>query len=99
VQFFQRIFFDHDPDIIPKRVNTGASIFFSVPVVPKLTAELLFASSLDQSNWMLRPKLVWKPATNWLVAGGVDAFGGEQTSVFGQYKNSSRVWANARYSF
>ena len=99
VQLFQRVFFAHDADIIPRRVNTGASLFVSTPITPKLTFEVLLASSLDQSDWMLRPKLLWTPATNWLLSAGVDALGGVATGVFGQFHRSSRVWANARYSF
>ena len=99
LQFFQRIFFGHDPDIIPRRVNNGASLFVSTPISPKVTFEMLLASSLDQSDWMVRPKLVWNLGGNWLVSGGVDALGGSATGAFGRFHDSSRVWANARYTF
>jgi hypothetical protein len=99
VQFFQRFYRDHDPDIIPKRVETGASVFMSTKLTPALSAEVLLVSSLNRTDWMLRPKLVWGFAPNWRLAAGIDAFGGSPTGLFGQFNARDRVYTEVRYSF
>ena len=99
VQFFQRFYRDHDPDIIPKRVENGASVFVSTKLTPALSAEVLLVSSLNRTDWMLRPKLLWGFAPNWRLVAGIDAFGGSPTGLFGQFNSRDRVYTEVRYSF
>jgi hypothetical protein len=97
-QLFQRRFSDHDPDIIPRARETGMSLFYSTKW-GRFAPEILAIHSLDQSDWMVRPKLVWNLEKNWRFAFGVDIFGGKPTGLFGQYNHQDRVYAELRYSF
>ena len=93
VQFFQRFYSNHDPDIIPRRVETGGSVFVSTKLTSALSAEVLFVSSLNRVDWMLRPKLVWGFAPNWRAVAGIDAFGVRRPACSA---NSIRVIASTR---
>ena len=99
VQFFQRFYQHHDPDIIPSRIENGASVFVSTKLTSVLSAEVLLVSSLNRTDWMLRPKLVWGFAPNWRAVAGIDAFGGSPTGLFGQFNSRDRFYAEVRYSF
>jgi hypothetical protein len=99
VQLFQRRFFDHDPDIIPKRRETGYSIYFTQELADKVEAEVLWISSLDRSDWLLRPRIVWKFEQNWRLSTGVDVFNGPPLGFFGRFSNRDRAYAEVRYSF
>jgi hypothetical protein len=99
VQFFQRLFYDHDPDMFLKRRENGYSFYFTHEFTNALEAQLLFISSLERSDWMFRPKLLWKLERNWRLTTGVDLFNGPQLGFFGRFANRDRVYAELRYSF
>lgn len=100
VQAFQRYFFNHDPNIVPDRTESGVSLLLSTQVFhPKLEPELLLINSLNRTDWSAQFKLTWKPDGNWRFAGGVDAFNGPAYGLFGRFKNTDRVYAEARYTF
>jgi hypothetical protein len=71
----------------------------STKLTAALSAEVLFVSSLNRSDWMLRPKLIWSMAPNWRLVAGIDAFGGSPTGLFGQFNSRDRVYTEVRYSF
>jgi hypothetical protein len=98
-QLFGRTFFDHDPDIAFKRNEPGFSVLLNRKFSDGVEAEFLFIGSLNRSDWMLRPKLVWNFRTNWRLIAGVDLFNGPPLGLFGQYANRDRVYAEVRYSF
>ena len=62
-------------------------------------AQVLFISSLDRNDWMLRPRLIWKLEKNWRLVSGVDVFQGPPFGFFGRFANRDRVYAELRYSF
>src|SRR5574340_845951 len=99
VQFFQRVFFNHDPDIIPDKRESGASILLNAKLTASLEAAALLIHSLNRSDWMFRPRLSWGFEKNWRLVVGVAAFGGPQTGLFGQYNNRDRVFGQVRYDF
>ena len=99
LQFFQRLFFDHDRDIFFKRHENGYSVYFTHELTNTLEAQVLFISSLERSDWMLRPKLAWKLEKNWRLTTGVDLFNGPALGFFGRFANRDRVYAELRYSF
>jgi hypothetical protein len=98
VQLFARTFFDHDPDIVPKRNEPGASILLSRKF-GNVQAELLYIASLARSDWLARPRLIWDFARNWQLIGGLDIFHGPPLGFFGQYDNRDRVYTELRYAF
>ncbi len=99
VQLFERTYFDHDPDIIPKRNEPGFSVLLNHKLGDRVEAEVLWITSLSESDWMLRPKVSWDFQTNWRLILGVDIFKGSPLGFFGQYDNRDRVYTELRYSF
>jgi hypothetical protein len=99
VQLFNRTFFDHDPDIVPKRNEPGASLLVNHKLGDHLQAEVLYISSLVRSDYMVRPRVIYDFARNWQLIGGLDIFGGPPLGFFGQFANRDRVYAQVRYSF
>jgi hypothetical protein len=99
VQGFQRIYFDHDPDIIYDRIESGVSLLFSTKVTPKWEPEFLIIQSLNRNDRMMRPRVHWYPQANWRMTFGVDIFVGPPLGDFGRFTDRDRVYAEARYSF
>jgi len=99
LQFFQRFYTNHDPDIVPPRIQTGGSLLWTVPIAPRWTGELLVATSFDRTDWMVRPRIIWDMGNNWRLRAGVDTFGGWTYGVFGRFGDRDRVYAEVKYSF
>jgi hypothetical protein len=99
VQLFERAFFDHDRDILFKRHETGFSLLLNGKLTERLEAEVLYIASLNRSDWMVRPRLIWDVHTNWRLIVGVDVFNGPPLGLFGQFDNRDRVYTEVRYSF
>ena len=98
-QFFQRIYADHDPDTLQDRRESGASLLLNGKLAPTLEGQLLLISSLNRSDYLFRPRLVWNFVQNWRLMSGVDVFHGPPTGLFGRYDHQDRVYAELRYSF
>ena len=98
-QFFQRIYFDHNPNIIPDRVENGFSLLVNHKFSDALEAEALVVRSLNRSDWMFRPKLNWGFQPNWKLTFGLDVFVGPPTGIFGQIDNMDRIYTELRYDF
>jgi hypothetical protein len=99
LQLFQRVLFNHDPDVILKRRESGYSVYLTRELTSQLEAQFLYISSLERSDWMLRPKLIWKFEKNWRLTGGVDLFHGPPLGFFGRFANRDRIYSELRYSF
>jgi hypothetical protein len=99
LQFFQRVFFAHDSDIVSKQLESGASILLNSKLWNKVEAQALLIHSLNRSDWMFRPRLSWNFERNWRWAIGADIFGGQSIGLFGRFDRSDRVYTELRYSF
>jgi hypothetical protein len=99
VQFIQNVFFNHDPNLLYNAYDTYASVLLRGKLGPKLEPEILWIQSLNQWQNLIRPRLVWHPATNWQAAFGVDIFNGPSTGYFGRFNDRDRVYAEVRYNF
>ena len=100
LQFFQRVFTNHDKDIIPRKVETGASFFASTKLLDdKVEPELLSIHSLNRLDYMTRFKVNWYFAKNWRFVAGTAIFGGKQLGFFGRFDNRDRIFTELRYSF
>jgi hypothetical protein len=99
LQFFQRIYFDHDPDIIPEKYETGASVLLAVPI-GRFEPQILVIQSFNRGDdRLVRPRVDWKFHSNWRLRFGVDVFSGPPLGIFGRYDNRDRVYAELRYAF
>jgi hypothetical protein len=99
LQFFQRVFFAHDPDIVPDKLENGASILLNGKLWRKVEAQALLIHSLNRVDWMFRPRLSWQFERNWRWALGADIFSGPSTGLFGRFDQNDRVYTELRYSF
>ena len=99
MQFFQRIFFSHDPGIFLDQFESGASVLLNGKLGRNLEAQTLFIHSLNRSDWMFRPRLSWVFARNWRLALGADVFGGRPIGLFGRFDSKDRIYTEVRYSF
>jgi hypothetical protein len=98
-QLFQRIFFDHDPDLLPKRRETGYSLYVTHDLPNRTQAQLLFISSIDRQDWMLHPRVQWNFEKNWRLVSGMALFQGPPVGFFGRFANRDRLYTELRYSF
>jgi hypothetical protein len=98
-QLFQRIFFDHDPNTIFDKYESGISLLVNYKFLHNWEAEALLIHSLNRDDWMVRPKVTWRIQPNWRVNFGVDIFGGPPTGLFGQYDAQDRVYTELRRDF
>jgi hypothetical protein len=100
LQLFQRIFTNHDPDILQRKYESGATVLLDgIKLANNLEARALLVHSLNRSDWLFRPKLTWMFERNWRLAVGADIFGGPATGLFGRHDNNDRVYAEVRYTF
>lgn len=98
-QVFQRIYFKHDPNIVPDRRENGFSLYLNHKVTSALEGQVMFISSFNRPDWMLRPRLSWNFERNWRLLVGADIFSGPNTALFGQFDNKDRIYSEVRYSF
>ncbi|MEO8938370.1 MAG: DUF1302 family protein [Burkholderiaceae bacterium] len=98
LQFYQRRFNHHDADIVPRAIESGATVYWAGKW-GHFSPQILAIHSLNRSDWMLRPKVIWNFDRNWRMAVGADVFGGHPTGLFGQYDKQDRVYAEVRRSF
>ena len=100
LQFFQRLFTNHDRDIVPNSVESGVSLFASTKLFnDKVEPELLVIHSLHRLDWMARFKINWNFAENWRAVFGTAFHGGPAQGLFGRFDKQDRVIAELRYSF
>jgi len=100
LQFYQRWFPNHDPDIGPKKTESGFTVLLSTQALnPKIEPELLLIHSLNRDDWLAKFKVTWRPGGNWQLRAGADIFSGPATSLFGEFDNQDRVYTEVRYSF
>lgn len=100
LQFFQRYTADHDPDMIPDRWESGASVYYSTKLMAgRLEPEILLIHSLNRSDWLARPRLGWNFTQDLKLSVGVDVLNGPPTGLFGRYTQNDRLWSELRVSF
>ena len=98
-QVFQRTYYEHDPDMIPDRQENGYSLLLNHKLNDKLEAQVMWISSLNRTDWLLRPRVMWNFERNWRLVVGADIFNGPPLGLFGQYAGKDRVYSEVRYNF
>jgi hypothetical protein len=99
LQVFQRLFFNHDPDILFQKRENGYSAMITHEFTNNLEGRVLWISSLERTDWILRPRLAWKIEKNLRMITGVDILHGSPVGLFGRFANRDRGYVEARYSF
>ena len=98
VQAFQRVYFEHDPDLIYDQTESGVSALLAGRI-GKWEPELLWIQSVNRNEYLVRPRLSWRPEKNLRISLGVDVFGGPAFGVLGRYSNRDRVYLETRYDY
>lgn len=98
-QFFQRQYFNYQPEINFDKSENGYSLLLNTKLFNNWEAQAIFISSLNRTDWLFRPKLSWNFERNWRLIVGADVFKGPPTGLFGQYDNKDRAYSELRYSF
>ncbi|PWV60683.1 DUF1302 family protein [Plasticicumulans acidivorans] len=100
VQFFQRIYDDYDEDMIPDRVESGASLYLTRKFWgDRLEPEVTFIRSTNRDDWALRPRLTWHVNQDVQAIVGVDVMHGPPDGLFGRFTNDDRVYGEVRVNF
>ena len=99
VQLFQRQYFSHDSDLIYDRQENGYSLLLNHKFTDRLEAQALWISSMNRTDWLFRPRVMWNFERNWRLAVGADVFKGPPLGLFGRYDGQDRVYSEIRYSF
>jgi hypothetical protein len=99
VQYFERVFFEHDPDLLYDRREGGVSLLLSARAGAKVQPELFIVQSVNRRDRMVRASLGIIPATNWLLTTGVVAFTGPPTGLFGRFNRDDRIYVDLRRDF
>ena len=100
LQFFQRFYQDHDPDMVPESVESGVSLFYSTKVWgDRLEPEITLIESLNRGDWLLRPRLTWNVSADLKASFGADILNGPPDALFGRFTTGDRVYAEVRYDF
>jgi hypothetical protein len=99
VQLFQRVFYAHDPRLMPEKHENGYSLYLNTKLGNRWEAQAIFISSLNRTDWLFRPRLQWNFEKNWRLLAGFDLFKGPPAGLFGQFENHDRFYSEIRYSF
>jgi hypothetical protein len=99
LQYFERVFSKHDPDLLQEKREGGVTLLLAGKLGGKIEPELLVIQSVNRSDRLVRTKLGWIPARNWRITFGVDVFSGPETGFFGRFDDNDRVYAETRYDF
>ncbi len=99
VQVFQRDYFSHDPNLFADKLENGYSLLLNHKFGDKVEAQVMWISSFNRTDWLLRPRVTWNFERNWRLAVGADVFNGPPVGLFGSYDHNDRVYSEVRYSF
>ena len=99
LQYFERLFFHHDPDLLQNRRESGVSLLLSGKIGANLAPEFLIIQSVNRNDSLMRPKIAWIAERNWRVTFGVDIFTGPITGLFGRFQDRDRAYIESRYDF
>lgn len=99
LQYFDRIFADHDPDLVQDRRESGFSVLLAGKFGAVIEPELMIIRSLNRSDQLVRGKLAWIPARNWRMTFGLDVFSGGADGFFGRFRDNDRLYVETRYDY
>ena len=99
-QLLQTIILDYKKAMIQKQYTTAFSIwmrtgFYSNMIQP----ELFFVSSLNQKDYMFRPKITYNYNDKLKFIFGTDIFYGKSDGDFGLFDNNDRIFEEVIYLF
>lgn len=98
-QLYGRATLDHARGMYSDRNEHGVTLLVNRKFMSDFEAEVLYVGSLNRSDYMLRPKLIWNITQEWRAQAGVDLFHGPEQGLFGRFDNSDRVYVELKHWF
>ena len=99
-QLMQNIILDYEQDMAENKYATYFSIWLKRGFFEdKIEPELFFVASLNQRDYLLRPKLVYNYNDHLKFILGADIFYGEIDGDFGMFDNNDRFYIEIFYHF
>lgn len=99
-QIMQGVVMNHDSKMVTPATKTSFSVWLKTGFVNnKIEPELFFVSSLDQTDFLFRPKLVYNFSGNFNISVGADIFGGQSDGDFGLFSQNDRVYMEMIYYY
>ena len=90
-----------DPDRERDQWRTVATLRLTYRAMQdRLTSSLFMFVSPSDEDFYLRPSITWRRDDHWLVAAGLNLFGGnDEYTFFGQLEDNSNGWLRLRYYY
>jgi hypothetical protein len=99
-QLMQNIILNYKNSIIQKQCTSSFSIWLKTGFFENLIEpELFFVSSLNQTDYLLRPKITYNQNDRLKLILGADIFFGEIDGSFGIFDENDRVFIEVLYNF
>jgi hypothetical protein len=99
VQYFERVFYEYDPNLLYDRREGGVSLLLSGAAGAKFQPELFVIQSVNRRDRMVRASLSVVPAVNWRFTTGIVTFTGPVTGFFGRFNRDDRVYVELRRDY
>ncbi|MCB1906740.1 MAG: hypothetical protein KDH15_05170 [Rhodocyclaceae bacterium] len=99
IQLSARTILDHDDRMGGERNEPVFGILANHKLSDRLEMELQYVAGLNRWEYMLRPKVVWRPELNWRIQVGGDVFEGPADGIFGRFDDRDRLTAEVRRDF
>lgn len=98
-QLYGRSTFDHAHGMYSDRNEYGMTFLANRKFMSDFEAEVLYVTSFNRTDYMLRPKLIWNVTQEWRAQVGADIFHGPQQGMFGRFDESDRVYVELKHWF
>lgn len=99
-QLLQEIILDYQADMTQKEYTTALSIWMKKEFFENtIELELFMVSSLNQRDYLLRPKIIYNHNDYLKIICGVDIFYGESDGDFGLFNKNDRGYIEVLYTF
>jgi uncharacterized protein DUF1302 len=99
LQLFAQTVLDHDSRMGGEPTEPFMGILANHKLRENLEAEIQVFSGFNRTDYMFRPKLVWRFAPAWRTQTGLDVFGGDSSGVFGRFDSRDRIYVDVRRDF
>lgn len=99
LQYFERVFYNHDPDLLYDRREGGVSLLLSGAAGARIQPELFIIQSVNRRDRMVRASVGFVPAVNWRLTTGLAIFTGPVTGFFGRFNADDRVYVELRRDY
>ncbi len=97
-QLFQSRLLDHHQGFTRPRLDTSFSFLLRRKLWnDTLQTELLWIVNANDSDGLLRPKLIYELEDNLEVWTGLDIFYGDRSGLFGQFDDNDRLYVGVKY--